>query len=609
MMSEMMSETTSTKPQHWALIIGINQYLQLQPLRCAQQDAQLLRDWLVGAGWPSDNCLLLSDASGAVRGQATYPDRATITAWLDRLKTELLGPEDTLWVFFSGYGECWHREDFLMPCDAQMTVTSDSWISLRSLYSTLKSLPTQNILVLLDSNRSQSVRSGHGVGEHTFKLATDSGIATILSCEPQQFSHESPAMGRGLFTAALLEGLQAHSGEPLNQLVDYLNQRLPELAEHCNTPAQKPLIAVQADRLANFKLPAAPVAPMAAESAAPRSADRVLQPSIRQARVLAADQATAGPTSSALTSPPTTRADSVIADPTRADRPADSLESVLASPPAAAVPSTALMVPPPPESAALTLDRVEPMSPASSRDRSAGQAAQGRSGDLSQTHDFDASPRPGGDTQIIDRRAISPQKAAEASAVETRKFLIQAGGLSGLILIVFSLSSVLKTWTGARPIGTANPSAAGPSTGDRSIGLKASSSQLNPPGSNAAAPNAAPNASPTSNPTAQLPVPQSPSANSAKILADARAQIRPKTASEVALAIGQARQIPPGDVNYAEAQQQIERWSADLLEIAQQRADRGAYQDAIGAAQMITAESARYRAAQTAIGQWKQKLR
>jgi hypothetical protein len=101
----------------------------------------------------------------------------------------------------------------------------------------------------------------------------------------------------------------------------------------------------------------------------------------------------------------------------------------------------------------------------------------------------------------------------------------------------------------------------------------------------------------------------SPTANSAKILAEARAQIRPKTASEVALAIGQARQIPPGDVNYAEAQQQIERWSADLLDLAQQRADRGAYQDAIGAAQMITAGSSSYRAAQAAIVQWKQKLR
>jgi uncharacterized caspase-like protein len=613
----MMSEITSTKPQRWALIIGINQYLQLQPLRCAQQDAQALRDWLVGAGWPSDHCLLLTDSSGAVRGMSTYPDRATITAWLNRLKTELLGPEDTLWVFFSGYGECWHREDFLMPCDAQMTVTSDSWISLRSLYATLKSLPTQNILVLLDSNRSQSVRwsttdgtsSGHGVGEHTFKLATDSGIATILSCEPQQLSHESPAMGRGLFTAALLEGLQAHSGEPLAKLVDDLNQRLPELSEHANTPVQNPLVAVQADRLANFQLPAAaPVAPIDSASQ-PRSADRVLQPSLRQARVLAADQINLPSTAMARISPSSTAltADSSPTNPgaanaaNRGDQTADSLESVLASPPSTAVPSTALMVPPPPESAALTLDRIEPMHPPASGARAAEHSPQGSIN----ADPVEPNSQPGGDTQLADRRTRSPNQSAEVSAAETRTFMIKVGVLSGLILLALGLSSVLKSMTGGRPAvpGTASKPAPSQPPQDRSIGLKGSTAQLNNPGP------ADPNASPTSNPTAQLPVPQSPTANSAKILAEARAQIRPKTASEVALAIGQARQIPPGDVNYAEAQQQIERWSADLLDLAQQRADRGAYQDAIGAAQMITAGSSSYRAAQAAIVQWKQKLR
>lgn len=185
--------------------------------------------------------------------------------------------------------------------------------------------------------------------------------------------------------------------------------------------------------------------------------------------------------------------------------------------------------------------------------------------------------------------------------------MIKVGVLSGLILLALGLSSVLKSMTGGRPavptVSTTNKPAPDQPAGDRLIGLKGSTAQLNNPGP------ADPNASPTSNPTAQLPVPQLPTANSAKILAEARAQIRPKTASEVALAIGQARQIPPGDVNYAEAQQQIERWSADLLDLAQQRADRGAYQDAIGAAQMITAGSSSYRAAQTAIGQWKQKLR
>jgi hypothetical protein len=86
--------------------------------------------------------------------------------------------------------------------------------------------------------------------------------------------------------------------------------------------------------------------------------------------------------------------------------------------------------------------------------------------------------------------------------------------------------------------------------------------------------------------------------------------IRPTTASEISRAINRAQQIPPADPRYAEAQRQIARWSRDMLDLARQRAQKGLYRDAIAAAQLVPRQPATlYTDAQTAIAQWKQRLR
>jgi hypothetical protein len=110
---------------------------------------------------------------------------------------------------------------------------------------------------------------------------------------------------------------------------------------------------------------------------------------------------------------------------------------------------------------------------------------------------------------------------------------------------------------------------------------------------------------PSPDPSVQLNVPQSPPADSAKILEDARALIRPTNASEVQRAIERASQIPPGDGRYDETQRQIDRWCADILDIAKQRADRGKFAAAIAAANLIPDKRGKIsEEAKTLIQQW-----
>lgn len=231
---------------HWLMAIGINQYQYLQPLGYAQADAQALWNFLVSkAGFMPDRCLLLTDTSPFVEGQSTYPTRENIKLWMDWLCREALQPGDLVWLFFSGYGVKSDGQDYLMPIDGNSADLASTGIAMRSLYESLKTSKASMQLVLLDMNRDRENQPGTQVGSQTVELARELEIPTILSCQPNQLSHEASDLQHGLFTAALLEGLRTEEADmSLASLKRYLSERLPELCELHWRPRQEPVVVV-----------------------------------------------------------------------------------------------------------------------------------------------------------------------------------------------------------------------------------------------------------------------------------------------------------------------------------------------------------------------------
>lgn len=88
-------------------------------------------------------------------------------------------------------------------------------------------------------------------------------------------------------------------------------------------------------------------------------------------------------------------------------------------------------------------------------------------------------------------------------------------------------------------------------------------------------------------------------------LAKAKAQIstNPNQASSYNQAIGIARQIVPGAAGYLEARNLIRQWNKQIYLIAEQRADKGYFQQAIEAALLITEDSLYYPLAKDSINQ------
>ncbi|MEO1127600.1 MAG: caspase family protein [Cyanobacteria bacterium J06639_16] len=236
---------------YWAIITGINQYQNLQPLMYAQQDALSLWHFLVDdAAFEANHGALLSDiVTSDEAGTRTLS--AYGKTWRDRivqLCQQQVQPDDLLWVFFSGYGAQFEGQDYLMPIDGDPNQIPDTALAVQWLYQQLKLAPTDNIVVALDINRSQGALADQQIGSQIIELAKDFGIATLLSCQPTEFTHETVAVGHGLFTQALLEGMQHHGCVTLGQISDYLSDRLPELCEHHWRPIQHPVALIPRDK-------------------------------------------------------------------------------------------------------------------------------------------------------------------------------------------------------------------------------------------------------------------------------------------------------------------------------------------------------------------------
>ena len=231
------------------MAIGINRYRYLQPLSYAQDDAQALQRFLVEEAqilFPQE-CLLLTDASAWVGEQPTYPSRKNILKWLNHeyeIEWES-DPPEVLWFFFSGYGVSGQNQDYLMPIDGNPSTPETTGIAMGELFEALRQQKAQKTVVFLDMNRSSSMLRENVLGANTVGLAKEMGISLISSCQLDQYSHESAALGQGLFTSSLIEALRHYRQDlTLADLEQHLHQRLPELCEHHGRPTQTPLFVI-----------------------------------------------------------------------------------------------------------------------------------------------------------------------------------------------------------------------------------------------------------------------------------------------------------------------------------------------------------------------------
>lgn len=233
--------------RNFAVVVGINNYKKIQPLKYAKSDAEKMRDFFMQDLQVSpENLYFFSDDSPCdVWGRDTQPTYSNLeTFFTESFETPFLESGDTLWFYFSGHGMPYEGRDCLLPIDFSLSIASKTTIPLSSITDRLRRSGADNVVMLIDACRSDGAKNaGMGIGEEK-----QQGVITFFSCSPSQVSYEIDEIGQGAFTNVLLEALRIQ-GEgncaTVERFYQYLRTQVPRLTQRYKNYVQIPYAAIE----------------------------------------------------------------------------------------------------------------------------------------------------------------------------------------------------------------------------------------------------------------------------------------------------------------------------------------------------------------------------
>ena len=185
----------------YVVAIGVDDYPNFkQNLKFAGADARAFDEMLVAKGGP-----LHAETRNLVlaKGGDQPPTAANIKAALETFRNA--GPDDTIVLFLAGHGVNDGPNYLFLPTDAkfegrswdQSTVVK--WEALQGAIETSKG----RRIMLVDT-----CHSGNAFNARLLKDAADASIAVYAATDAETLAQERPALGHGVFTYSVIEGLK-----------------------------------------------------------------------------------------------------------------------------------------------------------------------------------------------------------------------------------------------------------------------------------------------------------------------------------------------------------------------------------------------------------------
>ncbi|MBI5211463.1 MAG: caspase family protein [Elusimicrobia bacterium] len=233
------------------LAVGINKYKNpALDLNYARADAQGLLDFFGSSG-----AGLFQD----VRRAAVFDREATkagILAGLESLKDA--APQDVVVVYLAGHGEGVGNAWYFVPHELTFPEREEELranaLSSADLQAAVAALGARKVLLLMDACKSGGALlafAGRGFEERKAlaTLARAAGVHVVAASTQDQIAAEVKALGHGVFTHTLLEGLSGRAdGSPkdgavtVRELLSFVESRLPEVSQKYRAQAQYPVV-------------------------------------------------------------------------------------------------------------------------------------------------------------------------------------------------------------------------------------------------------------------------------------------------------------------------------------------------------------------------------
>jgi len=241
----------------YAVVIGINQYKNsAYNLNFAKADAEAYAAVL------RKNAPSIFESVTIEEIYDTSATKQDIVTAINEIAAKI-NPEDVFVLYYAGHGVMSdplpgeQPQFFLIPTDVvKMYLDTESLsvkgISAAEVKEWCKNVKAQKQLVIFDACQSggalnQFASRGAAEEKAIMQLARSTGIVVLASTGTEQFATEFAQLGHGVFTFALLEGLQGNADGgtkdgkiTVKELEAYINDRVPELTKQYKGDAQYP---------------------------------------------------------------------------------------------------------------------------------------------------------------------------------------------------------------------------------------------------------------------------------------------------------------------------------------------------------------------------------
>lgn len=220
----------------YILSIGVDIYENFPKnnLDFAEIDAISIVDILKTRAGPLHNATETRVLTGKVGAPPTAENIRKALAELDKA-----GPRDTVIVFFAGHGINEGSDYVFLPTDAlheNQKFKPETILNWRDLHSAIESARGQRILLM------DTCYSGNAYNARLIKDAADDKIAVLTATDAETLAQEHSALGHGVFTYSILEGLKGkadlkHDGRIQTvELSEFVKQEVVKITKGKQTP-------------------------------------------------------------------------------------------------------------------------------------------------------------------------------------------------------------------------------------------------------------------------------------------------------------------------------------------------------------------------------------
>lgn len=252
----MPAATAAETPRQWALLIGVQAHDDASlNLRFTSRDVECLETILLErAGVPRSHVLSMTDASSATWQPTLENLRREVPRFLNQA-----APEDQVLIFFSGHGETFDGETYLIPRDFRRASPTATSLPARELRTALANCPAQVKFLVLDCCHAGGTKETGNTDLSAETLAKSivrervAGCVVLASCRAEEKSWEWAERRQGVFAWWLcraLEGGADRDGDgrlTADEVYEYTCDRVSQTVRQVFSCSQTPVRMIGGD--------------------------------------------------------------------------------------------------------------------------------------------------------------------------------------------------------------------------------------------------------------------------------------------------------------------------------------------------------------------------